>query len=67
LKSPIAKEKKWKNSSHIIKKHIISQISNKCDWLLDADEAVYYGFADGILGSRKYPDIESLKNANRIH
>lgn len=61
LKSPIAREKKWKNSPHIIKKHISSQISNKCDWLLDADEAVYYGFADGILGSKKYPTIESLK------
>ena len=61
LKSPIAKEKKWKNSPHIIKKHLVSQISNKCDWLLDAEEAVYYGFADGILGSKKYPTIESLK------
>lgn len=61
LRSPIAKEKKWKNSPHIIKKHIVSQISNKCDWLLDAEEAVYYGFADGILGSKKYPTIESIK------
>lgn len=63
LKSPIAKEKKWKNSSHIIKKHLMSQISNKCDWILDAEEAVYYGFADGIFGSKKYPDIESIKSA----
>lgn len=62
LKSPIAKEKNWKNSSHIVKKHITGQIKNRCDWILNADEAVYYGFADGILGSRKYPDIESLKN-----
>ena len=62
IKSPIAKEKNWKNSTHIIKKHIISQIKNKCDWILNANEAVYYGFADGILGSRKFPDIESLKN-----
>jgi ATP-dependent protease ClpP protease subunit len=63
IKSPISKEKKWKNSIHIIKKHIMSQISNKCDWILDADEAVYYGFADGILGSKKYPDIESVKSS----
>lgn len=60
LKSPIAKERNWKNVG-MIKKHLISQISNKCDWILDANEAVYYGFADGILGSRKYPSIESLK------
>lgn len=63
LKSPIAREKKWKNSIHIIKKHIVSQISNKCDWILDADEAVYYGFADGILGSKKYPTVESVKQS----
>lgn len=63
LKSPIAREKKWKNSTHIIKKHIVSQISSRCDWLLDAEESVYYGFADGILGSKKYPDIESIKQA----
>jgi ATP-dependent protease ClpP protease subunit len=62
LKSPIAKEKKWKNSSHIVKKHIMSQISTKCDWILDAEEAVYYGFADGIVGSKKYPNIESIKS-----
>lgn len=61
LKSPISREKKWKNSIHIVKKHIMSQISSKCDWILDADEAVYYGFADGILGSKKYPTIESIK------
>lgn len=60
-KSPIAKEKNWKNSTHIIKKHITAQIKNRCDWILNADEAVYYGFADGILGSKKFPSIESLK------
>lgn len=63
LKSSIVREKKWKNNIHIIKKHIISQISSKCDWILNAEEAVYYGFADGILGSRKYPNIESVKAA----
>jgi ATP-dependent protease ClpP protease subunit len=65
LKSPIAKDKNWKNSAHIIKKHITSQIKNKGDWILNADESVYYGFADGILGSKKYPDIESLKSQCR--
>lgn len=63
IKSPISKEKKWKNSIHIIKKHIMGQISNKCDWILNAEEAVYYGFADGIIGSKKYPTIESIKAA----
>jgi ATP-dependent protease ClpP protease subunit len=30
------------------------------DWYLDAEEAVYYGFADGILGDKNYKDINSL-------
>ena len=62
IKSPIAKEKNWKNSTHIIKKHIISQIKNKCDWILTAPEAVSYGFADGILGSKQFPNIDYIKH-----
>lgn len=30
------------------------------DWYLNAENAVYYGFADGVLGDRKYPNIQSL-------
>ena len=55
----IAKEKNWKKM--MAKKHIMSQLANKCDWILTSEEAMYYGFADGILGSKKYPNIESLK------
>lgn len=58
--SPICKEKKWKNSTTAIRKHIESQIKNKGDWILTAEEAVYYGFADAIFGSDQYPTIESL-------
>jgi ATP-dependent protease ClpP protease subunit len=57
--SPIAKEKNWKKL--MAKKHIVSQLASKCDWILTAEEAVYYGFADGILGSKRYPSIDSLK------
>jgi ATP-dependent protease ClpP protease subunit len=57
--SPLAKEKNWKRM--MVKKHIVSQLANKCDWILTAEEAVYYGFADGILGDAKYPSINSLK------
>lgn len=63
LTSPMAKEKNWKKM--IIKKHIMSQLANKSDWILDAEEAVYYGFADGVLGDRKYPDIDRIKNKKR--
>lgn len=57
--SSIATEKNWKKM--MAKKHIQSQLANKCDWILTAEQAVYYGFADGILGDKKYPNIDSLK------
>jgi ATP-dependent protease ClpP protease subunit len=44
------------------KKHIIAQLANKCDWILTANEAVEYNFADGVLGSKRYPNIDELKN-----
>jgi ATP-dependent protease ClpP protease subunit len=59
MNSIIAKEKNWKKM--MAKKHIVSQLANKCDWILTAEEAVYYGFADGILGTKKYPNMDSLK------
>jgi ATP-dependent protease ClpP protease subunit len=59
LSSPLAKEKNWKKM--IIKKHIMSQLATKSDWILTSEEAVYYGFADGVLGSKRYPNIDSLK------
>ena len=31
------------------------------DWYLNSNEAVYYGFADGVLSTRKYRGISSLK------
>jgi ATP-dependent protease ClpP protease subunit len=31
------------------------------DWYLGAHEAVYYGFADGVITGRKYENINSLK------
>jgi len=60
MTGPIAKEKNWKRM--MAKKHIISQLANKCDWILTAEESVYYGFADGILGSKKYPNIDYIKH-----
>jgi hypothetical protein len=49
------------------KKHIVSQLANKCDWILTAEEAVVYNFADGILGSKKYPNIDYLKHLVKKH
>lgn len=59
MNSSIFKEKNWKRM--MAKKHIVSQLANKCDWILTAEEAVNYGFADGILGSKKFPNIDFLK------
>lgn len=63
MNSSIVKEKKWKRM--MAKKHIISQLANKCDWILTAQEAVSYGFADGILGSKAYPNIDFLKTCKK--
>jgi ATP-dependent protease ClpP protease subunit len=55
----ITKDKEWKRS--VARKHIISQLANKCDWIITADEAMYYGFADGVLGSKQFPSMDSIK------
>lgn len=58
--SDIAKTKNWKKM--MAKKHIISQLANKCDWILTAHEAVEYNFADGVLGTKRFNNIDELKN-----
>ena len=59
MESDMDKQKNWKKM--MAKKHIISQLANKLDWILKADEAVEYGFADGVLGSKRYPNTDQLK------
>jgi ATP-dependent protease ClpP protease subunit len=63
MTSVIAKNKNWKRL--IARKHIISQLANKCDWILNAQEAVEYNFADGVLGSKRFPSIEEIKNRSK--
>jgi ATP-dependent protease ClpP protease subunit len=60
MNSSMCKQKNWKKM--IAKKHIITQLATKRDWILDAEEAINYNFADGILGSKKYPNIDYIKN-----
>jgi len=60
INSSISKEKNWKRM--IVRKHIVSQLATKRDWILTSEEAVRYGFADGILGTKKYPNIDYIKN-----
>lgn len=63
IQGEMAKNKNWKKM--IAKKHIQSQLANQCDWILTADEAVEYNFADGILGTKAYPNIDNLKSFKR--
>lgn len=60
MNSRIAKEKNWKRM--IVRKHIVTQLATKRDWILTAEEAVDYGFADGVLGTKKFPNIDYIKN-----
>lgn len=64
MNSPIALNKNWKRM--MAKKHIISQLANKCDWILNSNEAVEYGFADGVLGSKQFTSIESIKSYKKF-
>ena len=59
MNSKVCKEKNWKRM--MAKKHIVTQLATKRDWILTADEAVDYGFADGILGTKKFPNIDYIK------
>lgn len=60
LCSQLAQDKSWKKYN--VRKYISSQLSQRSDWFLDADEAVYNGFADGIFGQGHYNSIENIKN-----
>lgn len=37
------------------------KLKSEVDWYLDAEEAVFYGLADCVLGCKDYPDIHSLR------
>ena len=63
IQGEMAKNKNWKKM--IAKKHIQAQLASQCDWILTAKETIEYNFADGILGEKKYPQIDSLKSTKR--
>lgn len=60
ISSRMCKEKNWKKN--MVKKHIVNQLATKRDWILTAEEAVNYNFADGVLGSKRFPNIDYIKN-----
>lgn len=44
-----------------IKAFLKRKMNEKTDWCLTGTEAVYYGFADAVLGSEGYEDIKTIK------
>lgn len=58
--SPFMKDKKTKAPKRYAIKFIKEQL-NQGDWYLTSEQALYYGLTDEILGSEKYPNIDSLK------
>lgn len=44
---------------------IDGRIRQSGDWYLSAEEAVYYGFADGILGDKGFENISKIRTAKK--
>lgn len=40
------------------------KLKKEVDWFLSAEEAVFYGLADGILGSKAFLDMDSLRGSD---
>ncbi len=59
LHSPLAQTKNWRKIN--VKKHILSQLDSKSDWILNAEQAIEYGFADGIFGTQGFMNIDQIK------
>ena len=57
------KQKKW--SEEQIARFIDKKIHNKSDWYMPAEEALYYGMCDGILGERGFEDVEKIKSITK--
>ena len=44
---------------------IDSKIRQSSDWYLNAEEAIYYGFADGILGEKGFESIAKIRSGRK--
>jgi ATP-dependent protease ClpP protease subunit len=45
---------------------IARKLEEKSDWILTAEQAVYYGFADGIVGQKKYETIAKIRGKGNV-
>jgi len=48
-----------------VKNFIKKQIKEKIDWWMTAEEAVYYGFIDGVLGSAGFETIDKIRKTKK--
>jgi ATP-dependent protease ClpP protease subunit len=60
VKGQFFKSKKY--TVEKVKKYLYTKFKNG-DWYLTPEEAVYYGFADGVLGDKQYSNLDILKTA----
>lgn len=47
-------------SKEKIKRFIKRKLTSKEDWYMDASDAVFYGFADGIMGRKGFESLEKI-------
>jgi ATP-dependent protease ClpP protease subunit len=38
----------------------------KVDWWMDAEEAVFYGFADGVLGQEGFENLDKIRVKRKL-
>jgi len=60
---PYFKERKWKEGQ--ISRFLDRKIRDKSDWYLPPDEAIYYGFADGILGEKGFENLDKIRTCRK--
>lgn len=46
--------------------YIDRQIRNRSDWIMSAEEAVYYGLADGILGQKGFENLDKIRSGRKM-
>ena len=49
-------------SANKVKEYLRNEINCRGDWWMDAEEAVYYGFADSVVGHKGYENLNVIRN-----
>jgi len=49
-----------------IKSFIDRKIKDKSDWYMSAEEALYFGFCDGILGEKGFEDLDVIRRGKKF-